>query len=806
MIRLLAPRWRKVWRDLWSHPVRTVLVVLSIAIGIFAIGVVAGTRRILARDLAASFASINPASATIQTISPFDADLVRSVAAMPEVAEAEGRRAMFVRLQTGPDTWTNVQLFAIPDYDDMRLDRVQPDSGAWPPPERGILIERSGLGLTKAEVGDEVVIKGPSGKRKTLRLAGTTFDPYALLFTLDGTAWGYVTYDTLEWLGEPRSFSELHFTVAEGRTDRQHIMDVVQQVRDKLERDGRAIFFMSIPEPGKHPLDSTIQAILILLGAMGLLALVLSGFLVTNTMAALLTQEVRQIGVMKAIGARRGQIGGMYAGMVVGYSLLALCVAVPLGMLGTIGFTRLMAGFLNLDIASFALPLPVFALQLVVGLLIPLVAAAIPIWSGTRVTVREAISTYGLGKGRFGTGRIDRLIERVRGLSRPLLLSLRNTFRRKTRLALTVTTLTLAGAMFIAVLSVNASVQQTVANLLALYQYDVAVQFQRPYRVAQIKQAALDLPGVVDAEGWSYSTARHTSATGGGSAGRMLSISVPLIVFSPPADTKMLKPTLLRGRWLLPEDENALVVTPGVLDDQPGLDVGGEIELRLEGRDTTWRVVGVAQGIGATPIVYANYDYFSRAVHRSGRAEYLALATDRHDAEYQARVAEALEARLEQRGLKVGLIAKIAEERAEIEAIFGGIVAMLLVMVMILALVGSLGLAGTMSLNVIERTREIGVMRAIGATNAALLRIFVTEGIIIGILSWLAAVAVSIPLGWAMSRAVGTALLSYPLTFKFSTLGAMIWLGIVAGVAALASLWPARNATRVSVREVLVYE
>ena len=80
------------------------------------------------------------------------------------------------------------------------------------------------------------------------------------------------------------------------------------------------------------------------------------------------------------------------------------------------------------------------------------------------------------------------------------------------------------------------------------------------------------------------------------------------------------------------------------------------------------------------------------------------------------------------------------------------------------------------------------------------------EGVIIGLISWLAAVLLSIPLAIAISRAVGEALLSNPLDFAFSISGTLIWFGIVVGVAALASLMPARSATRVSVREVLAYE
>ena len=106
------------------------------------------------------------------------------------------------------------------------------------------------------------------------------------------------------------------------------------------------------------------------------------------------------------------------------------------------------------------------ALEVAAGLLVPLLAALWPVLAGTRITVREAISGYGLGKGRYGKRRIDRLIERVRFLSRPMLLSLRNTFRRKGRLALTLSTLTLAGAMLIAVMSVRESLNNTARGFL----------------------------------------------------------------------------------------------------------------------------------------------------------------------------------------------------------------------------------------------------------------------------------------------------------------------------------------------------
>jgi putative ABC transport system permease protein len=126
-------------------------------------------------------------------------------------------------------------------------------------------------------------------------------------------------------------------------------------------------------------------------------------------------------------------------------------------------------------------------------------------------------------------------------------------------------------------------------------------------------------------------------------------------------------------------------------------------------------------------------------------------------------------------------------------------------MAVLLAVVGGLGLMGTMSINVIERTREIGVMRAIGASNRAVLQIVMVEGMLVGGLSWCVGVLVALPISKLLSGAVGIALQT-PLSHVFSMLGVLLWLGIVVVLAALASFLPAWSAARVTVRDVLAYE
>ena len=85
-------------------------------------------------------------------------------------------------------------------------------------------------------------------------------------------------------------------------------------------------------------------------------------------------------------------------------------------------------------------------------------------------------------------------------------------------------------------------------------------------------------------------------------------------------------------------------------------------------------------------------------------------------------------------------------------------------------------------------------------------QVFIVEGVAIGVLSWMFGTALALPLGRLLSDAVGLPLMGAPLSFSFSTLGVWIWLGVVVILSALASAIPARNASRLTVREVLAYE
>jgi putative ABC transport system permease protein len=802
----IKPRWRKVLRDLWLNKNRTMIVVLSIAVGVFAVGAIATSQIILSRDLRASYLATNPAHATIMSFDTFGQDVVDAVKNIRDVADAEGSRSLILRVKTGPDDWRMLWVIAVPDFNDIEIDRFYPEAGAWPPQNNEIIIERSALGLLNAGLNDTITVKLPSGKERQMKISGLAHDINAQMYTFDGAVTSYVTTDTLDWLDQSKDYNLLKIIVDPAKVDRKFIQEIANKARDKVEAAGPMVWFTFIPEPGKQMfLDPFIQAISMMMGALALLSLLLSGFLVVNTIAALLTQQTRQIGMMKAVGAKTGQVLGMYLTTVVIFGMLALFIAVPLGVAGAFYFSRFIAGYLNFEVNEFRLPLEVLAAQVAVGLVVPLIAALVPILAGVRVTVREAVSEYGLGRGRFGNSWVDRLLLAVqqsallrRRLSRPMLLSLRNTFRRKIRLGLTLTTLILGGAIFITVFTVRDSMIGTLRSWLDYFQYDVAVQFERSYRIERIVRETLQTPGVETAEAWGFYNTRRARPDGTNSDN--------VILYAPPANTKLVKPTIIAGRWLVPNDANAIVVNSIFLRDEPDVTLGSDVELKIEGRDHTFKVVGIATGGMPMSTLFTNYPYFAQLAHKVGRAEWVFATTEQHNLQFQTDVLRIMEEHFKHIGMDVGATAKIEEEMAEVEAIFEVIIVLLLFMAFLLAVIGGLGLMGTMSINVLERTREIGVMRAIGASNRSVRRIFVVEGIIIGVISWLVGTILALPLSQLLGNMIGGLFLNAPLDHNFSINGVVIWLVVVVILSAVASFLPAWNASRLTVQEVLAYE
>jgi putative ABC transport system permease protein len=622
---LTAP-WRKVVRDVWRERTRAVLVVLAIAIGLAGFLAVLSTYAILRRELDRGYLVTNPASAVLVTDGIDDA-LLADVIARDDVSDADARRVLRGRFRNAMGEWRRLTLFVIRDFRQLRISTVTPEAGAWPPAAGELLIERDAFQVARAQIGETVTIETAPGRTHTLRVAGRVHDAGQAQARMEHAVYAYITPETLAMLGETARLDRLYLLASGDRFDAARVRRMADDVKGWLEGRGHRVRRVDVPTPGEHPHALIMGALLLAMAAFGLLVLALSGIIVVNLLLAMMAAQRRQIGVMKAVGGTRGQIARIYLAEAALFGVAAILVAAPAGVAGGRVLSREFAVLLNFDLATLAVPAWVYLLVILVGLLVPLAAAAYPVAADTRITVQAAVASAGAGAGAgagvgataIGTARLDRVICALGGARTPWLLGVRNSVRHRARTMLTLATLTAAGAFFMSALNVRMSMMATLDRMFGDGTYGADRR---------------------------YSFDQH-----------MLMIYVFLIVVS------------------------------GVL-----------------------------------------------------------------------------------------------------------------------AVVGGLGLMTATSLNMLDRRREFGVLRAIGATPSTIAGIVIIEALFIALLAWGLALLVAWPMSAGIGRLLMAALFPRGLEIAFSPAGMAGWLGISTALSVVSSLGPAMSALRRPIREALSHE
>jgi putative ABC transport system permease protein len=798
-LNFIRPSWQKVMADLGGDKTRSLLVVASIAVGVFAIGAIATTYVILSEDIGVSYSSAQPANIEIIT-DPFDDDLLKTVESIPGVIGAEGRHMLSVRVGQDGKSWKSLDIVATDDFTAAKINLLTPVNGTIYPNDRQLMVREDLMNSTGFQPGDEVLVQLTDGTIRRLPVVGTVGDQYAA-GNFAAPPRGYVTLQTAEWLGGHDFYNRLYVRVEDG-DDEKAIDAVAVEVEDKVERTARSVYRTNTNKTTEHPLESMVLAVVGVLAALGILIMLLSSSLIFNTLNALLTQHRRQIGVMKLVGGRSMQIMLMYVALIIIYGLLALLIAVPLGVAGGYGLATFMGNRMSIEVQGFrVVPIAIF-LQVILAFAVPLVAGYFPVNRGAKTTVRRAISEENPAEQTSGAGLIERLGVHLSWVSRPLLLSIRNTFRRKGRLALTLFTLVMAGAIFIAVFNVRDSLNGFMDLLGQHYLADVMVTLQEPYRAAQVEREISQVPGVERVESWSAAAAEVLDEND--------EVVTNLIIFVPPDDTTLLDPDLVTGRWLEPQDEKVLVVSDSIWSEYPDFQPGDTLRVEFPGRRVEeWPVVGIFRFIdmvGDNIFGYSDYDTISRLTGTVGQATSFRVVAHADTLESQSELGRALDSHLRERGYKISNVEAGKVTRRQQAQSMNILVIFLLIMAVLTAVVGSIGLMGTMGMNVLERTREIGVMRAIGAVDGAIIKSVVIEGMVIGLISFAVAAVLSFPISFVLLRIISTAMLGTIMPLEITMTGFVIWLGVVLFLSAVASMWPARGASRLTIREVLAYE
>jgi putative ABC transport system permease protein len=794
---VVRPRWRKVYRDLLAHKFRTLLVVLSIAVGIFAVGVMMGGRAVLIRSLDTGFPQTRPPDVSF-ALTPFDEHLVKEVERDSEVGAAQGRRSVAISYRVNGAEWKNITLYAYKDYSDIEVGRLtRLGTTQWP--RRGqLVVEKGSVEFSGLSPGDTVEFDTSEHKHPILTVSGTIHDLNSVVPMMSGRAVGYVSWDDLPDLQEAQAFNSLEVR-ARGKLDTlAQALELGSRLRDDvIERQGFTVLRMSAHEPGVQNIGNIFKGVSMLLVLVGAMTLALSGFLVINTIGALVSQQTRQLGVMKSVGARSSQLVGMFVAMVVSYGVLALVISLPLGQLGSNWFADFGASKLDFRVLDYTTPRTVLAIELAVGLLVPLLAASVPVFLGMRMPVRHALYGSGVGSAEFGESFIDRALGMLRGLPRPVALALRNTFLRKGRLALTLAALTLAAGVFMAVASVKASIDYTVAKFGQHRVMDIWADVYPPQPATDAEAEAKRVQGVVGAEGWMLRSAIRERPD--------RTESNVLFLYGLPPTTKYLQPEIVSGRWLRTGDTNDIVIDDSFLKDNKDVVVGSTVTLKIRNVEQAFRVVGISRGDLLNEFGYVSKEYLDNRLAAHGAIDTLMIGTSQHDEEFQTQAAQRLSEDFSARQMRVTDSMTQTELQKTIRDSLNILVVFLGILAGLLAAVGGIGLSGTMSINVLESTREIGVMRAVGASNRSIYQIFITEGVVVGLVSWALGVVISFPITLILLTSLGESM-SFPLSTAYSPLGIVAWLVFVIVISVLASLLPAYRAARVSVAEAIAYE
>jgi putative ABC transport system permease protein len=332
--------------------------------------------------------------------------------------------------------------------------------------------------------------------------------------------------------------------------------------------------------------------------------------------------------------------------------------------------------------------------------------------------------------------------------------------------------------------------------MFSTQRFDIVVRFARPYPPDTIERTVGRVAGVAGVEAWVG--ARGSVVRPDGSIGSTYSLTAA------PAETRMLSFDLIRGESLRAGDTDALIVNRRVVEDDSTLGAGREVTLMIAGRPTHWRIVGVAE-TGPSPAIYTAREALA-PIATGGGATSAIVAAELRGAGSMVDLIQRLRSELTDAGFEVQSGQLMLQQRKVVEDHLVMVAGFLGVMAQLMIVVGGLALASTMSLAVVERTREIGVLRAIGARHRSILTMIQVEGLVIALLSWLIAIPLSLPMSIALGEAFGRIMLRVPLVLVPEPSGVVRWLVLVVIVSLLACAWPAWRAMRVPTARALSYE
>jgi putative ABC transport system permease protein len=777
---------KKAVRDVTRRKLRTTLTVLGIAVGVMGLTAIS----LASGQFTSGLNAVNDTTGQpdIQFFTaPTTASVADTISRQPNVKTAKAETLASARWAI-PSGHEPLNVVGLSDFRNLPFQQFSLTTGAFPGPDE-ILMESSAQSVTPFKVGDTINLQAGASNRG-LKVSGLAHTPGSASATFTGRASGYMRESDLQSL-----FDIDGSNVVLVRLDDYGMRTATAKQLAQVLGDQNVVVLQTVVgRDVSGGSSSTVTAIFTIMQLLSVVALLLTVFLLLSTVTTLVTEQVPVIGTMKAIGARGGQVLRNYLTGVALYGVVGTLIGFVLGIgLGDLLY-RYFAVNLGMDTSVLQIGPSLVITAVLVGVGVPLVAATVPVFLGTRITVRQALAGYGLSTGDQRRGRgWSRLIRTWFGfLPQAAQLGLRSLFRRRARALLTVSALAISGAAFLAVQTTTSSWNAVLSDVFASYRADVFAAMNNPQPYSSVRPLLANVPGVAHTEPLSQTPVTTRWGTA------VLTGVVP--------DPVLYHKNVVAGRWLTGSDRDTALISQDAAQ-RSGLKVGDTIDFHTDLYSAHWQIVGIAKdldnptGVGVllTTQAQANAFYHLPADYAQS---VMISSTSSKPADIDAlakRVDDTLGGTAAQANVQTA-----NQQIQRNQGVFLILYALFYSVVAIIALVGGIGLLNSLAMGVLERRREIGILRSMGATGRKVAQVFWTEGVGLGIVSWVIAVVIGIPVAYGFAQVLGAVLLKSP--FVFNPLSVLAMLVFIVAVASLATIGPVWSASRVRIAETLRYE
>jgi putative ABC transport system permease protein len=495
---------------------------------------------------------------------------------------------------------------------------------------------------------------------------------------------------------------------------------------------------------------------------------------------------------MKAIGGSRHLIVRSYLLSVGIYGVVGTALGLGLGIFGGYQLALFISNLLTLDLGSFHVAPGIMLTSTAVGLGVPFAAALFPLWVGTSITVRDAMANYGVSNQNTGTFQ-NWLARWLMWVPQTTWLGVRGLFRKRGRAALTLLALTLAGTAFLAIQTTTYAFDQFLGQLFNVYNFDATVSITQPQPYDGLRTQIMAIPNVGRIERFEQQLVKTQ-------AGQIVLTGVE-------PDTQEYRYQLVAGRWFSGNEPNALLISEDAARNTH-LKVGDALTFSSATNTVTWTIIGEVQdlngvggfaGVGLTTVDSLNTFNGLPANLAPG---FMIQAVDRSEGAVD-QMANRLDDTLSHIGL-APTVTTAHEFKDRSQSQLRILYLLLYVVAAVVALVGMLALFNTLTTSVLERRREIGILRSMGATGWRVASVFWLEGISLAVIGWFVGILLGIPAAYGFVTLIQAVLVPLPFAFDPTTLGVMLI--FIIAIATLASFGPVLSAARVRVVDTLRYE